>query len=78
MFAYTPETASLIPGIAEYLQIVCPSLVLTGIGIPSSFFYQGIGKGGYSLLFTFLREVLLAAPLTYYFGIILGWKILIG
>ncbi len=75
MFAYTPETASLIPGIAEYLQIVCPSLVLTGIGIPSSFFYQGIGKGGYSLLFTFLREVLLAAPLTYYFGIILGWKI---
>ena len=42
LFAYTPETANLVPGIAEYLQIVCPCLILTGIGIPSSFFYQGI------------------------------------
>ena len=58
IFAYTPETANLVPGIAEYLQIVCPCLILTGIGIPSSFFYQGIGKGIYSLMFTILREIL--------------------
>jgi putative MATE family efflux protein len=65
IFAYTPETANLVPGIAEYLQIVCPTLILTGIGIPSSFFYQGIGKGIYSLMFTILREIIFVVPLIY-------------
>ena len=63
IFAYTPETANLVPGIAQYLQIACPCLILTGIGIPSSFFYQGIGKGMYSLMFTILREILFVVPL---------------
>ena len=72
IFAYTPETANLIPGITGYLQIVCLSLIFTGVGIPSSFFYQGIGKGLYSLFFTVLREIIFAAPLTYYFGIVLN------
>ena len=67
IFAYTPETANLVPGIAEYLQLVCPCLILTGIGIPSSFLYQGIGKGVYSLMFTILREILLVVPLIYLF-----------
>ncbi len=65
IFAYTPETANLVPGIAEYLKLVCPCLILTGIGIPSSFFYQGIGKGAYSLMFTILREILFVIPLIY-------------
>lgn len=73
IFAYTPETANLVPGIAEYLQIVCPCLILTGIGIPSSFFYQGIGKGMYSLMFTILREILFVVPLIYVFVFIFDW-----
>ncbi len=67
IFAYTPETANLVPGIAQYLQIACPTLILTGIGIPSSFFYQGIGKGNYSLMFTILREIIFVVPLIYLF-----------
>ncbi|MDO5823087.1 MATE family efflux transporter [Methanobrevibacter sp.] len=67
IFAYTAETASLVPGIALYLQIACPALILTGIGIPSSFFYQGIGKGIYSLMFTILREIIFVVPLVYLF-----------
>ena len=63
LFAYTPQTASLVPGIASYLQIACPALILIGIGIPSSFFYQGIGKGTYSLMFTILREIVFVVPL---------------
>ena len=73
IFAYTPETANLVPGIAEYLQLVCPCLILTGIGIPSSFFYQGIGKGTYSLMFTILREILFVVPLINIFVFVLGW-----
>lgn len=73
IFAYTPETANLVPGIAQYLQLVCPCLIFTGIGIPSSFFYQGIGKGTYSLMFTILREILFVVPLIYIFVFILNW-----
>lgn len=76
IFAYTPETANLVPGIAEYLQIVCPCLILTGIGIPSSFFYQGIGKGTYSLMFTILREILFVVPLIYVFVFIFNWGLI--
>ncbi|WP_407415714.1 MATE family efflux transporter [Methanobrevibacter sp.] len=65
IFAYTPETAGLVPGIALYLQVACPTLILTGIGIPSSFFYQGIGRGIYSLMFTILREIIFVVPLIY-------------
>lgn len=75
IFAYTPETANLVPGIAEYLQLVCPCLILTGIGIPSSFLYQGIGKGVYSLMFTILREILLVVPLIYLFVFVFDWGI---
>ena len=75
IFAYTPETANLVPGIAEYLRIVCPCLILTGIGIPSSFFYQGIGKGMYSLMFTILREIIFVVPLIYLFVFIFHWDL---
>lgn len=67
IFAYTPETANLVPGIVLYLQVACPTLILTGIGIPSSFFYQGIGKGTYSLMFTILREIIFVVPLIFLF-----------
>ena len=73
IFAYTPETANLVPGIVQYLQIACPCLILTGIGIPSSFFYQGIGKGIYSLMFTILREILFVVPLIYVFVFVLDF-----
>ena len=75
IFAYTPETANLVPGIAQYLQIACPCLILTGIGIPSSFFYQGIGKGIYSLMFTILREIIFVVPLIYVFVFIFNWNL---
>ncbi|MCQ2970406.1 putative efflux protein, MATE family [Methanobrevibacter gottschalkii] len=76
LFAYTPETTNLVPGIALYLQVVCPTLILTGIGIPSSFFYQGIGKGIYSLMFTILREIIFVVPLIFLFVYIFHLDIL--
>ncbi|WP_432645459.1 MATE family efflux transporter [Methanobrevibacter sp.] len=76
IFAYTPETASLIPGIASYLQIACLSLIATGIGMPSSFFYQGIGKGLYSLMFTVLREIIFVIILIYLFVYVLNFGLI--
>ena len=73
IFAYTAETAHLVPEITRYLQIACLSLPLTGAGMASTFFYQGIGKGTISLSWTIIREVIFTVGATFFFGIYLGW-----
>lgn len=76
IFAYTAETAHLVPEITKYLQIACLCLPLTGAGMASSFFYQGIGKGTISLSWTIIREVLFTVGATFFFGIYLGWGLI--
>ena len=76
IFAYTPETSSLIPGIVSFLRLATLCLPLTGVGMASSYFYQGIGQGIISLAWTVIREIISVNILIYLFGIILGWGLL--
>ena len=76
MIAYTPATAHLIPGIALFLQLATLCLPFTGIGMPSSFLYQGLGKGMTSLIWTIIREVIFTVIATYILGIVLGWGLI--
>ena len=73
IFAYTPETAPLIPEITNFLRIASFGLLLVGIGMPSSFFYQGIGRGTTSLCWTVIRELILTVSFTYLFGMVFNW-----
>lgn len=73
IFAYTPETAPLVPEITNFLRIASFGLLLVGIGMPSSFFYQGIGRGTTSLCWTIIRELILTISFTYLFGIVFNW-----
>ena len=73
IFAYTPETSPLIPEITSFLRIASFGLLLVGIGMPSSFFYQGIGRGTTSLAWTIIRELIFTVGFTYLFGIVLNW-----
>ncbi|WP_407381439.1 MATE family efflux transporter [Methanobrevibacter sp.] len=73
IFAYTPETAPLIPEITNFLRIASFGLLLVGIGMPSSFMYQGIGRGTTSLAWTIIRELIFTVTCTYLFGIVLNW-----
>lgn len=76
IFAYTPETSHLIPGIVSFLQIATLCLPLSGAGMASSYFYQGIGKGTISLAWTIIREIISTNALIYVFGIVLGWGLI--
>lgn len=76
MFAYTPETSALIPGIVSFLQVATLCLPLTGAGMASSYFYQGIGKGTISLAWTVVREIICTNALIYLCGIVLGWGLI--
>ena len=44
--------------------------------MPSSFMYQGIGRGTTSLAWTVIREVIFAVGFTYMFGIFLNWGLM--
>ncbi len=72
LFAYTKETAVLVPEITRFLRIASLCLPLTGAGMTSSFMYQGIGRGTISLMWTIIREVIFTVTATYTLGIILG------
>ncbi|WP_407377167.1 MATE family efflux transporter [Methanobrevibacter sp.] len=76
IFAYTPETSVLIPEITRFLQIACFGLLLVGIGMPSSFMYQGIGRGTTSLAWTIIRELIFTVSFTYLFGMVFNWGLL--
>ena len=73
LFAYTKETAALVPEITRFLRIASLCLPLTGAGMTSSFLYQGMGKGTISLMWTIIREVIFTVTATYTLGIVLGW-----
>ena len=73
LFAYTEETAALVPEITRFLRIASLCLPLTAAGMTSSFMYQGIGRGSISLMWTIIREVIFTVTATYTFGIVLGW-----
>lgn len=73
IFAYTPDTAVLLPEITSFLQIASLGLLFEGIAKPSSFMYQGIGRGTTSLAWTIMREIVCCVSLTYLFGMVFGW-----
>ena len=73
IFAYTPDTAPLIPEITNFLRIASFGLLLVGIGMPSNFFSQGIGRGTTSLAWTIIRELILTVSFTYLFGMVFNW-----
>ncbi|MBE6499667.1 MAG: MATE family efflux transporter [Methanobrevibacter thaueri] len=70
IFAYTPETSVLVPEITNFLRIASFGLLLVGIGMPSSFMYQGIGRGTTSLCWTIIRELIFTVSCTFLFGIV--------
>lgn len=76
LFAYTPETSVLVPEITRFLQVASLCLPLTAMGMSSSFFYQGIGKGTISLVWTIIREVIFTVGFTYLLGIVLNMGLL--
>ena len=76
LFAYTKETAVLVPEITRFLRIASLCLPLTAAGMTSSFMYQGIGRGTTSLAWTIIREVIFMVSFTYLFGIVLNWGLI--
>jgi MATE family, multidrug efflux pump len=72
VFTWSAETAHLIDDIATMLRYLCFGYPATAIGMLTSSFFQGVGKGLYSLIVTILRTLLIAIPVAAVLGIVFG------
>ena len=57
-------------------QLSLVYLLFLGIGLPSTFVFQGLSKGFYSFIWTFTREFVLVLFFTYFFGFIMNWGLI--
>jgi len=72
VFTWSPETSHLIDDIAAMLRVLCFGYPATAIGMLTSSFFQGVGKGLYSLVVTITRTLLIAIPMAAILGVALG------
>ncbi len=73
IFANTSQNSDMLGGLVLFIRIVILCLPFLGIGLPSTFLYQGLGKGVPSLMWTLMRELLFSVFFTYLFGIVLSY-----
>jgi len=72
IFTWSAETAHLTGDIATMLRYLCIGYPATAIGMLTSSFFQGVGRGLYSLIITIARTLLIAIPLAAILGIVSG------
>ena len=73
IFAYTAETSDLLVGLVEFVRITILCMPFLGIGLPSTFLYQGLSRGFQSLSWTLIRELFSTVLFIYIFGFYFSW-----
>ena len=73
IFSHTSQNSDLLSGLVLFIRIVVFCLPFLGIGIPSTFLYQGLGKGVHSLMCKLIMELLFSVFFTYLFGIVFSF-----
>ena len=71
LFTLTKEGLRIRADLIVFLKTMCFYYPMTSLGMLSSAMFQGIGKGLYSLTVTVIRTIILAAPLSYIFAVVI-------
>ncbi len=85
LFAYTPESAHLLPQMTAFLRTMCFFYPFVPMGIMSSSIFQGTGRGPTSFVLSFFRNVVFIAFFASLLAITFGlgesgawWGIVLG
>lgn len=85
LFAYSPESARLLPEITAFLRTMCFFYPFVPMGMMSTGLFQGLGKGTTSFVLSFLRNMVFIAFFASLLAITLGlgesgawWGIVLG
>ncbi|MDE4908337.1 MATE family efflux transporter [Methanogenium marinum] len=85
LFAYTPESAHLLPQLTAFLRTMCFFYPFVPMGIMSSSIFQGTGRGPTSFVLSFFRNIVFIAFFASLLAITFGlgesgawWGIVLG
>lgn len=76
VFVFTSNDPQLLDGIAQFISITAFCIPFLGIGLPSTYLYQGLGKGIYSFIWTSLYDLGTVVPAVYLFAFQLNFGLL--
>jgi len=76
VFVVTSNDMELINGIAQFISITAFCIPFLGLGLPSSFTYQGLGKGIYSFLWTIMYDIICVLPAVYFFAFYMNYGLI--
>ena len=76
IFTLSDDAATLLPDISLYISIIFLALPFMGLGLSSTFVFQGLSKGSYSLVWTLIREFILFLFFVYFFGFVMDWGLI--
>lgn len=76
IFLLNSTDGELIGGISQFIKITAFCIPFLGLGLPSTYLYQGLGKGIYSLCWTTTCEVICAVPASYFFAFIMDYGLI--
>ena len=66
IFMITTNYPPLTEGISQYIRITAFCIPFLGLGLPSTYLYQGTGKAFMSLLWTIMSEIICVVPAVYF------------
>ncbi len=66
IFMITTNYPPLTEGISQYIRIIAFCIPFLGLGLPSTYLYQGTGKAFMSLLWTIMSEIICVVPAVYF------------
>lgn len=72
MFSYSEGSAHLASAMTDFLRNMVLYFIFMAFGAPSTFLFQGVGKGLTALLQTLLRNVVFSTLCAYLFALVLG------
>ena len=75
LFSYNNKNAILGPQITQTVSLLSLYVLVSAPQIMASSFFQGVGKGIYSLITIFISSLLLESIFAYLFSLILGWGV---
>lgn len=76
IFTYSDASTALAPYVSDSIKILSFYVVAIPLGLMSSMIFQGMGKGIYALIFTFLRVLVLQGIFAYIFSFVIGWGVI--
>lgn len=72
LFSYSEGSAHLADSMVAFLRTMTLYYVFMAFGAPSTFLFQGVGKGLTAMVQTFLRNIVFSIVCAYLFAIVLG------